>query len=80
MGAAAHGPPLSPGSEVREKELFSILLSINQELLFESIHLRNTQISLKKEHAAEGGADEQGVDHAEPLSEEEKLVRSDYFQ
>ena len=79
-GAAAQGPPLSPGSESREKELFSVLLNINQELLYESIHLRNTQIALKKEHAAEAGVEEQGGDHTEPVSEEEKLVRADYIQ
>ncbi|CAK7275403.1 hypothetical protein SEPCBS119000_006676 [Sporothrix epigloea] len=79
-GAVVQNPPLSPGSEFREKELFSILLNINQELLFESIHLRNTQISLRKEHAAEAGADEQGVEHADLFSEEEKLIKSDYFQ
>lgn len=78
--AAAQGPPLSPGSESREKELFSVLLNINQELLFESVQLRNTQIALKKQHAAEAGLEEQSSEPTEPVSEEERLVRADYIQ
>ncbi|EFX05634.1 hypothetical protein CMQ_3703 [Grosmannia clavigera kw1407] len=79
--AVGMGAPLSPGTESREKELFTVLLSINQELLYESVQLRNTQIALKKEHTAEAGVDEPSVtESSEPGSEEEKLVRADYIQ
>lgn len=79
--APGTGVPLSPGAESREKELFSVLLNINQELLYESVQLRNTQISMKKEHTAEAGVDEPAAtESSEPVSEEEKLVRADYIQ
>ena len=83
VSTAVPAPPLSPGSESREKELFSVLLSINQELLLEAMQLRNTQLTIKKEHAAETGVEEElqtNTESTEPVSEEEKLVRADYIQ
>lgn len=46
--------PTSPPFTAVERERFAILLDINQELLFESMQLQNTQMELKKELAAAG--------------------------
>ena len=43
------GTPLSPGTESKEKELFSLLLQINNELLMELIQLQHTQEEQKKD-------------------------------
>jgi hypothetical protein len=53
--------PLSPGSEVREKERVTVLLLINSELLMESMRLQNLQTAEKEKDAAataEGPTDE----------------------
>lgn len=45
--------PLSPGSEVREKERVTVLLLINSELLMESLRLQTLQaVEKEKETAA----------------------------
>jgi hypothetical protein len=56
----------------------SVLLEINQELLYESIQLVNSRNELKKEQAAveSGGAKNSDLDYAE----EEKLANLDYNQ
>jgi hypothetical protein len=55
--------PMSPGSEVRDKERFNLLLEINQELLYESMQLQYTQQEVKKEAAGQA---------AEAVAEAEK--------
>jgi hypothetical protein len=83
-GSTKQSTPLSPGAESREKELFSLLLSINQELLFESIQLQNTRAELKKEHQREqlAAAEAPGSANGEVshLAEEDKLIQQDYAQ
>jgi hypothetical protein len=44
---------MSPGSEMRDKERFNLLLEINQELLYESMQLQYTQQEVKKEAAGQ---------------------------
>ncbi|KAK0714873.1 hypothetical protein B0H67DRAFT_226551 [Lasiosphaeris hirsuta] len=69
--------PQSPATESREKERFSVLLEINQELLYESLALVNSRAELKKEQsAAESGEKGNDIDFAE----EEKLSTQDYAQ
>ncbi|KXH47184.1 hypothetical protein CSIM01_06466 [Colletotrichum simmondsii] len=60
-----------PGSESREQERFSLLLEINQELLFESMQLQHTLSELKKETPGEG-------DQARKPTQEEGSVQQDY--
>jgi len=60
-------------------EKFSLLLEINQELLFESMTLQNCRSELKKEQNAvnaSGEANNGGIDYAG----EDKLVTKDYVQ
>jgi hypothetical protein len=83
-GSTKESTPLSPGAESREKELFSLLLSINGELLYESIQLQNTRAELKKEMkreqsaAAEAGGSTNG--EVASMVEEDKLIQQDYAQ
>ncbi|KAF4984864.1 hypothetical protein FZEAL_17 [Fusarium zealandicum] len=73
-GASTTAVPLSPGTESRDKERFSLLLDINHELLYESIQLQTTQQELKKEHAADGNAGDKKP------SEDETSLQLDYMQ
>lgn len=79
-GNTATATPLSPSSGAREKERFDLLLTINQELLYESIQLQNTRSELRREQSAaaeaEGGINGDGTD----IAEEEKLIQLDYAQ
>jgi hypothetical protein len=83
-GSTKESTLLSPGTESREKETFSLLLSINQELLYESIQLQNTRAELRKEHmreqsaTADGGGSANG-DGTDPVKLE-KLIQTDYAQ
>lgn len=70
-GTSSISTPLSPGSESREQERFSLLLEINQELLFESMQLQHTLSELKKETPGEG-------DQARKPTQEEGSVQQDY--
>jgi len=79
-GTAVVTTPLSPGSESREREVFSLLLDINQELLYESVQLQNRQLELKKEQSAPNADDGSLAEQARKPAEEEKLVQQDYFQ
>lgn len=54
-GTPAVATPLSPGTESREKDKFSLMLEINQELLFESVQIQNTLQEMKKEAASADG-------------------------
>ncbi|KAL1837105.1 hypothetical protein VTJ49DRAFT_4285 [Mycothermus thermophilus] len=74
--SAAGSAPQSPASDSRDKDRMSVLLEINQELLYESIQLVNSRNELKKEQAAaEASGQKSGdVDYAE----EEKLANIDY--
>ncbi|OLN97601.1 hypothetical protein CCHL11_01162 [Colletotrichum chlorophyti] len=72
-GASSVSTPLSPGSESREQERFSLLLEINQELLFESMQLQHTVSELKKESGASGEGD-----HSRKVSQDEAAVQQDY--
>ncbi|KAK0701809.1 hypothetical protein B0T26DRAFT_659725 [Lasiosphaeria miniovina] len=77
-GTSGAMTPQSPGTESRDKERFSVLLEINQELLYESVSLVNHRAELKKEQAAgEVGEVKNGeVDYVE----EERLSTQDYAQ
>lgn len=83
-GSTKESTPLSPGTESREREAFSLLLNINQELLYESIQLQNTRAEIKKEYlkdqsvAADGGGGP-NVDASE-LAKQEKMIQTDYAQ
>lgn len=46
-------PPLSPGSEIREKERVTTLLDINRELLMEVVRLQVEQAEAKAKDAAD---------------------------
>lgn len=52
--AGAMQVPTSPQFTAVERERFAVLLDINQEILFESMQLQNTQMEMKKELAAAG--------------------------
>lgn len=54
-GTPAVATPLSPGTESKEKDKFSLMLEINQELLFESVQIQNTIQEIKKEAASSDG-------------------------
>lgn len=83
-GSTKESTPLSPGVESREKETFSLLLTINQELLYESIQLQNTRLELKKEEKKEQLASVEGggsVSSEGPgPSKQDKLLQNDYNQ
>lgn len=70
--------PQSPATESRDKERFSVLLEINQELLCESIQLVNSRNELKKEQAAAESAGSKNGDIG--YAEEEKIANMDYNQ
>ncbi|KAL2129507.1 hypothetical protein VTI74DRAFT_7657 [Chaetomium olivicolor] len=77
-GASSASAPQSPATDSRDKERMTILLEINQELLYESITLVNSRNELKREQAAAeaGGEKNAEVDYVE----EEKLANLDYNQ
>jgi len=52
--------PLSPGSELREKERVSLLLEINRVLLLEAVSLQAHQAEAKKEESKENTASPDG--------------------
>jgi len=68
--------PLSPGSEVREKERVSLLLEINKELLLEVMRLQAVQAEAKKEEATEAGEGE-SADKEKP---ERTAIGKDYIE
>jgi len=72
--------PLSPGTESRESERFSVLLEINQELLFESMQLHHTIQELKKEEAAAKANEGPNSGLEKKLKEQENLCSQDYGQ
>lgn len=78
MNGASASTPLSPGTESKEKEKFTLLLDINQELLFELIQLKNTQDELKKEHAAASSSNT--PEQQKEALDEEKAVHADWVQ
>lgn len=55
----APSTPRSPRTEAREKERCTVLLELNQELLYESLQLQNTLTELKKEQPSPNLATEQ---------------------
>lgn len=75
MSLPTSATPMSPGTELREKERFALLLDINHELLYESIQIQTTQQELKKENPPASGnpADRKPT-------EEENLFQQDYLQ
>ncbi|CAJ0549112.1 Ff.00g027250.m01.CDS01 [Fusarium sp. VM40] len=73
-GGPTASVPLSPGTEARDKERFSLLLDINHELLYESIQIQATQQELKKENAAAGNPSDK------KQTEEETQLQQDYLQ
>ena len=84
-GSTKESTPLSPGTESREREAFSLLLNINQELLYESIQLQNTRAEIKKEYLkdqsvnADGSGSANGEASSE-LAKQEKMIQTDYAQ
>lgn len=77
-GTSTVSTPQSPAAESRDKERFTVLLEINQELLYESIQLVNSRNELKKEQAAEAGTAPKNPDI--DYVEEEKIANQDYNQ
>jgi hypothetical protein len=78
-GTSTVSTPASPATESRDKERFTALLEINQELLYESIQLVNSRNELKKEQAAaESGTGQKNPDI--DYVEEEKIANLDYNQ
>jgi hypothetical protein len=83
QGAAGQGlaTPLSPGSEVREKERVSILLLINSELLMESLRLQTVQAAEKEKEAAataEGASDAENAQ--KERAEKAKVLGREYVE
>ncbi|TVY82304.1 hypothetical protein LSUE1_G002240 [Lachnellula suecica] len=52
--------PLSPGSEVREKDRVSLLLDINRVLLMEAVSIQASQAEAKKEETKESTSSPDG--------------------
>lgn len=67
--------PTSPQFTAVERERFAVLLDINQEILFESMQLQNTQMEMKKELAAAG---QEGASEGDKKKVEE--VQHDFTQ
>lgn len=70
---AAMATPLSPGSELREKDRVTVLLDINREMLIEVMRIMALQTELKSK---------QTEDPAEKakLETESKVLASEYIQ
>jgi hypothetical protein len=84
-GSTKESTPLSPGTESRERETFTLLLNINQELLYESIQLQNTRAEIKKEYARDQSAAADGSGggvngDVSELAKQEKAIQMDYAQ
>ncbi|KAH6666421.1 hypothetical protein B0J14DRAFT_202544 [Halenospora varia] len=67
--------PLSPGSEVREKERVSLLLDINRELLMEVMRLQAAQAETKKEEAKENASSPEGSSGEKEKADKEKAEK-----
>jgi hypothetical protein len=67
--------PLSPGSEVREKERVTLLLEINRELLLEVMRLQAAQNEAKKEESTANPASPDGPDKEK--AEKEKTEKAE---
>ncbi|CAI4214821.1 unnamed protein product [Parascedosporium putredinis] len=70
IGANAMQVPLSPQFTAVERERFSILLDINQELLYESMQLQHTQLELKKELTGPEGSSDAEKKRVEEVSQD----------
>lgn len=82
QGSTVNGTstPMSPGTESREKERFSLLLDINQELLYDLIHLNNTRDEIKKEHEAAGPTGVTAPENQKGMIDEEREFYDDYVK
>ncbi|KAL1858915.1 hypothetical protein Daus18300_009784 [Diaporthe australafricana] len=67
--------PLSPNSQAKGQERISLLLEINQELLFEAINLRHNMEEVKREAAGSTGPEQQ-----KEKKEEEEAFAHDWAQ
>ena len=77
--------PLSPGSEIRERDRVTILLEINRELLLEVMRLQAIQLAEKqaadKEEAAASTNSPESAGDKEKEKEKAKSVSSrEYFE
>lgn len=70
--------PLSPRSQSRESERFSLLLEINTELMYEALVLQNTILEHKKEKDMINEATGEPMERE--LTGEEKPLHYDYSQ
>lgn len=61
--------PLSPVSQARGQERISLLLEINQELLYEAVHLKHSMDEAKREKMSSTNPEQQ----KEKLEEEETI-------
>jgi hypothetical protein len=71
--------PLSPGSEVREKERVTLLLDINRELLLECIRMNAAQAAqneAKKDESASSTASPDGTEKEKAEKEKEKAEKA----
>lgn len=67
--------PLSPSSQAKGQERISLLLEINQELLFEAINLRHNIEEVKREATSSTGPEQQ-----KEKKEEEEAFAHDWAQ
>ena len=67
--------PLSPTSQAKGQERISLLLEINQELLYEAVHLKNSMDELKREQATITAPEQQ-----KERKEEEEAFSHDWAQ
>ena len=73
--------PLSPGSEIREKERVTVLLHINSELLMESLRLQTVQAAEKEKDIAviaEGPIDSEKA--KQEKAERAKSLQKEYVE
>lgn len=70
-----HSTPLSPNSQAKGQERISLLLEINQELLFEAINLRHNIEEVKREATSSTGPEQQ-----KEKKEEEEAFAHDWAQ
>lgn len=77
QGPAVNGnsTPLSPTSQAKGQERISLLLEINQELLYEAVHLKHSMDEIKKEQSNFTGPEQQ-----KERREEEEAFSHDWAQ
>ncbi|KAI1426807.1 hypothetical protein F5Y12DRAFT_234144 [Xylaria sp. FL1777] len=77
-GMSSASTPLSPGTDLKERERVGVILEINNELLLEAMQIQSTQHIIKKERVAMNGTDG-NMNDGEKKSPEEEQLAQDYI-